>query len=463
MEIKSGIRPGYRILNLDFTEIPQQASLRADRDRGQAPVNNIYSAGLASVDKNGSPAEILPWYDGLNNEPEYLIKIVTDNPVALGLLFTKAQIQHGTGLGLYTLEAGELRRLPRESWPEEILNFFEYNDLNGWAMGSMLDEALLGNFFSQLIFSKGSSLSPKKVVRVNRIDPTLVRALQPSKRRNDRAIKEYVLAETWKDLRTITGLKKIRAYNRRDFHNPNTLAFTPHQSKYAEILWHGKMSLPGFPVYVPPRWYGARKSGELQNEIPHWHIANIVNMWGIRMRVSVNEEYIQSKLNTINPDTGENYKEEEIKKEIRDKFQDYCTSPQNVGKVMLDTFYYDPGQKEPRRGFIIDHIKIDLSDEAYTKISALTNSAFTSAWGVNPNLADVITTKGMSSGSEQTQAWNIQNAKSSYPRAMILQLLKFIHDFNGWGKEYYWGFENPNLVTKDLSITGQAAGQVKAE
>lgn len=434
------------------------ATLRADRDRGKAPVNNIYTAGLISVPSNGSPKEILPWYLGLNNEPEYLIKLVLDNPIAMPLLLTKVAILFGTGLGLYREENGDLARLKLTDYPEPIRKFYEYNSLNDWAYGSLMDMVWLGNFFTTMTFSKGSPATdiPRQVVRINRLDPTTVRAIKPNEDKG-MSIKEYVVSSLWKDVTTLNKKTRFRAFNRRDYYDPISLDFLPGETKVSRVLAHGKRPVPGFPHYSPPGWYGATKTGELQNEIPYWHIANIVNMWGLRMRVSVNQEYIQGKLNQINPDTGALWTEQEIKEDILKRLDNYCTDPENVGKTFVDTFYMNPGDKEPIRDFIIENIEVTVKDEAYVKISETMNSYFTSAFDVNPSLANVITTKGMSSGSEQTQAWNIADAKASYERYKVLEILDFISRFNGWDTQFpdlYWGFENPKLVTKDISKTG---------
>lgn len=447
-----------KYISMDFELGGDSRLLRADRDRGAAPVNNIYTAGLIEVADNESPKEIIPWYKGPNNEPEYLIKLIIDNPIAMPLLLTKVAILSGTGLGLFKEENGVMVRLKEDDMPDPIRRFYDYNSLKDWAYACLLDLVMLGNFFSTMNFSKGSESQEiaRQVVRINRLDPTTVRAILPNAKKGQ-AIKEYVVSSIWKDVYTLNSLTRFPAFNKRNYYNSNSLEFLPGQTKTGRVLVHGKRPVPGFPHYSPPGWYGARKTGELQNEIPHWHIANIVNMWGLRMRVSVNQEYIQSKLNQINEATGEAWKDDEIKREILDRLDNFATNPQNVGKTFIDTFYFNPGDKAPTRDFIIENIELSIKDDAYVKISESMNSYFTSAFDVNPSLANVITTKGMSSGSEQTQAWNIADAKSSYERSKVLEILDFITRFNGWDKEFpglYWGFENPKLVTKDISKTG---------
>ena len=431
--------------------------LRAERDRGSAPVNNVYSSSFVSVNKNSSLDEVIDWYDGHNNEPEYLIEMITFNPVGLGLLFTKVAISFGGGLWLYQEdESGKMKRVKKEDWPKEFKNFYEFNGLFDCSYNSMLDFEIVGNFFSQLVFSKGSQAinQPKKVVRLNRVDPVTVRAIKPGKKSKGE-IKEYVLADSWKDVRELRGFQRVKRFNRQDFHDPLTLDFLPGQAKCPSVMVHGKRELAGFPVYGLPQYYGAKKAGELMGEIPHFHINNLLNMFGVRIRVSVNREYINRMMQKTNPDTKKNYTELEIKEHVRKIFHDYATNPENVGKPLLDGFKYDHTGKNPQKDFIIESIKVEFKDDAYKEISEMMSSYFTSGFGIDPALADVITTKGMSSGSEKTQAWNIANNKAFYQRMKVLEVINFIHEFNQWPGQFYWGFENPYLVTKDIDKSGQ--------
>lgn len=443
----------YTRMSLELLEgAPIQ--LRADRDRGAAPVNNFYNVGLVTVASNASPKELIPWYLGDNNEPEYLIRLIIESPIALGLLLTKVSILHGQGLKLYQRDPlGSPRPLPIDQWPEEIRDFYHYNDLNQWAYQAFLDHEMVGNFFSQMIFSRGSDAiaEMRMVKRIKRIAPECVRAINPKKEDSD-TIREYVIGNKW-DRFDIKGYKKIPAYLSKNFHDAGTLQFLPGESKTNSVLYHGKRDMPGFPHYAIPSWYGARKSIELQNEIPYWHVSNIINQFGIRLTVSVSSQYFDRMRSAINPDTSTYYTDEEIKTKLRDLLSDYCTNPNNVGKVLLQQHEYDH-QGTPLKDLIIESIQLDLKDEAYTKLSQQMNSAVTSAFGVDSALAAVITDRGMSSGSEKTQAWNIEDAKSTYVRDLVLEPLRFIHRFNQWPENLFWGFENPSLVTKDISPSG---------
>lgn len=430
------------------------AQLRADRDRGTPTFHNTYNMGAASVASNTLiPKELIPWYDHRNNnEPEYLLQLLVENPIALGLVLTKVSILHGQGLSLYRRENGQPVKLHQEEWPEEIQEFYEYNDLNHWAYQSFQDHEMLGNYFSQFIFSKGSAVAgvKKKLLKINRVSPECVRAVDPVIGN----IKQYVTTSKW-DSRQLKKYKLIEAYNHRKFYDRQTRKFLPGVANASSVLFHGKRNLPKYPHYAPPQWYGARKSIELMNEVPYWHIANIINMFGIRVVISVSQQYLNDHVGKPNPENEDQpYTEREVKDKVRAIFKDYCTNPDNVGKALIMTHEYDH-EGHPLKDFIIETVQLDIKDDAYHKMLPIMNSSVTSAFGVDSALAAVITERGMSSGSEKTQAWNIENTKATFARDLVLKPIQFIHRFNGWDSKLFWGFENPNLVTKDIDKSGK--------
>lgn len=413
---------------------------------GTDPGEGVFQRSITRVEKNWYDHDLFPWYKGQNNEPEYLTKLLTDNPTLMGLIFTKCIILTGQGLTLFK----DGQPVKKEDYPEEIYEFCEFNDLDALTFSLFMDQEMLGNFFAELRFNNGSSEVAKQVREINRISPECVRAYKPKDEHGP--IIRYAIASAW-DLDNGDPEKvDISAYQRREFYSADR-RFAPGSSGHSAVLWHGKRSVPGFPVYAPPQWYGARWHIELQNEIPRWHIANIINQFGIRVQVSIAERYIKAMAHTINPDTKKNYTEQEIKDKVATMVRDLMTNPKNVGKSLLSAHTFDH-QGRPLRDIIIETISLDIKDDAYTRLEEVINNKITSSVGVQAALASLITDKGMSSGSELTQAWNIEAAKARRTQAQVLQLINFIHRYNRWGKEYSWGFPNPSLVTKDIDKSG---------
>lgn len=418
----------------------------------------VFQRSVVYMDRNWTSDKILPWFDDQNNEPEYLMRLISDNPTLLGLLLTKCTILHGQGLKLFRVEDdGKTNLLPFHLWPEEIQDFYELNDLDTLTHKMFCDFEFLGNFFLHLRFDQHTSLKEKKVAYIDAAAPVTVRALKPTD--NTNPISKYGIAPTWRqsdtqDATTDVGkLREIAAYNRKAFFHPDDRVFMPGSGSQDELLYHGKRDIPGYPAYSIPHWYGARFHIELQNEIPRWHIANIVNQFGGRLKVSIDKNYIASRMAKINPATNVNYTEKEIKDSIAKMVRDLFTNPENVGKSLL-TGHLTDHQGKVHEDIIITPIKLDIKDDAYTALEPIINNKITSSVGVQAALAAMLTDKGMSSGSEQTQAWNIEAAKATNTQKLILKPINFIHRYNGWDRRLIWGFPNPSLVTKDIDKSG---------
>ena len=403
---------------------------------------------IESVKKNWYDQKLYPWYSGQNNEPEYLMRLITDNPTLMGLVLTKCTILYGEGP---TLMRGT-EPVPQNEWPEEIQDFFRYNRMADLIHSAFVDHEFLGNFFLDMRFTAGSSQTARKLAEVNRVSPECVRAYKPDD--HFAPIRRYAVASAW-DLDKPPDMVEVPAYQHRNYFDVNR-RFVPGAPGPGRVIWHGKRVIPAFPVYSPPHWYGARYHIELQNEIPRWHIANILNMFGARVMVSVSQTYIQEKMQAINPATQQKYTPVEIRTEISKMVRDLFTKPENAGKVLLTKHLFDH-QGRPLKDIVVESIKVETKDDAYEALEDNINNKITSSVGVQAALASLVTDKGMSRGSELTQAWTVEAAKARRVQRLVGEVLEFIHAYNGWDPAYTWAFPNPSLVTQDLARGGMMA------
>jgi hypothetical protein len=326
------------------------------------------------------------------------------------------------------------------------------NEVEDRIFECFFDTESVGNSFNQFIFSKAAKSVPQQVMEWVRISPETIRAIKPENPANP-IIQRYAIAPTWSDHNiTSKDYRPISAFRIADFYGAGR-TFVPGVTRYSDVVMHLKRKIPCFPHYGVPQWYGARKSAELQNQIPNLHIAQIGNLFGVRVRISVAKDFLDRKMSAINPDTQKNYTEEEVIDGVKDMLKEYFTNPKNVGKTLITRHVYDH-QGKPLQDIIIEPISIDLKDDAYSKISASINKDTISAFGVPPALADVISAEGLSSGSMQTQAWNILQAKYFKNRETALSPLRFIHRFNRWPDDLVWGFDTQSLVTRDINNNG---------
>jgi len=389
-------------------------------------------------------SRVVPWFQGANNMPEELINLASGNPILLGLLLTKAQVLHGSGLCLHTIGMdGEVVQLPRNKWPEEIRDFFDYNQLNKTSYLLLVDYLLTGNAFMQMIPTKGSARHPKKIIEVTRIQPGCVRILRPE---NGQEIQEYVVAGEWQG--TASDLSRvIPAFRRKAFFQKeqNGYKFKEGSGSWTEALLHIKVETTGYPYYGIPFWRGAADSVRLQNVIPHLHLSNLLNGFGARVSAQISDRYINTKRNETNPETNKAYSDQEIIQQVGKMIQELLTRPENVGKTLVTGFMTDhQGKRIP--DIVIEKIAFDFGDKLYTKLEPLINEKVSASVGLLPHLSGLFKQGSMSSGSEIKYAWEAQKSLSSIDRSLILEPLNFILRYNGFGEKYFWDFPIPSII-----------------
>ncbi|MEL6851797.1 MAG: hypothetical protein AAFP92_24960 [Bacteroidota bacterium] len=452
MANKSGTRNRGLKTDISFpiSLIGDGTTVNFDRNRSSSCENGTYHLSPINIPPNPGSEEIIPWFKGSNNEPEYLLKLIEGNPILLGLLVTKVAIMYGRGLALFRREGKKLNPISWDEYPDEIRDFWEFNELDQVAYDLLLDHEMLGNAFSKIIFNAGSMKASSTITEIHRIDPVRIRAL---KKKEGKDISSFVISPTWSKKMVVDQKDTIPKFNRRDFYEKMKFQY---ETKLKSTLFHLKRNLPGHPHYAIPTWYGGTKFTELHNHIPSWHLSNIMNMFGARVIVSVSDTYIKQM--TARPKPGgendERYTEEEVKDEIVAMVKNYLTNPENVGKSLILRHGFDH-QMKPVEHITIKSIKLDIKDDAYKGLIEKLNEVVTSGVGIDPSIAGIIMQGKLSSGSEKRNAWNIELMKSWSTQGMILKPLRFIHKFNKWDPDLVWGFDpHPALVTADENKSG---------
>lgn len=403
---------------------------------------------------NGDLKLFESWFKGSNNEPAYLMHLLANNPIIAGLLVTKCDIIRGKRLTLFnTLDKTKGQPTPLEltDFDQELLDFYEYNELNSLTYDTCFDHETLGNYFTEIIFSKGSSKTEKKVTEIQRIAPECIRAKKQNNAR--RMVKEYGVSHTWANGTFIQkDVEMLPEFYHKDFYNADRQFNRRTAAK--SVLMHGKRNWPMFPIYSVPRWYGARHMMEVQNLVPIFHKSNLQNMFGLRMKINVARGLIEKQLQMLDDEGNPKYKDQNaVLSAISKSMSKYFMDPTNVGKAIAVAMDYDH-QGKPIHDLLFDAITIDQKDDAYTKLDGMMNQSVTSSMGTSPSLAGIIMKNNLPSGSEQRYAWNIEVAKGAFLRDLILKPIRFSHKFNQWPSHLQWGFEDAVMVTADEDKTG---------
>ncbi len=446
--------------NQDFVTIVlagNERPMASDANRDLV-INRGLQSSLTKLKPNYIPQELelAPWFDHKNNEVEYLMALLTNNSLAPGLISTKCSILGGQGLGLFR-EYKEGNKIIREpvlfSEVPEIEDFYEYNELPQWTHECFYFRECVGNFFSEMIFSKNK----QKVTQIENLLPEFVRAYIPSDGMG--RVHKYRVSGAWSALQETNNGVDLTAWDKSIFYNSNRKLIKNNAPK--KVLFHGKFRMPNHPFYSVPNWYGARKWLELNNEVPYWHLANLANLFGVRVQILISRANLERMKQGTNPATAKPYTEKEIKQRVAKELTDYLTNPANAGKALVNGYTKDH-QGKPVPEFVINPVNIDQKDEAYVKLNPLMNGAVTSSMGVDASLAGMIMDGKLSSGSEKRNAWNIEVMKAANIRNLVLKPLRFIHQYNGWDKTIKWGFKDATLDTTDNEPSGMKTGEDQA-
>ncbi len=404
------------------------------------------------IERYGEKKGIAPWYKGYNNETAYLMGLIVDNPILSGVLNTKCQILWGNGPKLHLKEKDEKGKIiftevSFDDWPSEIQDFYLYNEIDMLTYQMFQDHQFLGNYFIEMIFSKGSSQEEQKINELVKLKPESVRAYEAKSARGN--IKKYAVSDSW-HYQNMKKVENIKAFNHRDFRDRNMRFRKP--DNLGKLLCHGKFKMPHFHYYTPPGWYGGRKWLEVQNQMPLFHSSNMLNMFGVRMIGYVNKTLIDRYKTLKNPSTGENFTEQEIMKLLVEVGNEHFTNPANAGKLLL-TAYETDSQGKPIKEILWEPMTVDTNDEVGVKLNPIMNEAVTASTGTDASISGIIMNGKLSSGSEKAYSWNMEIQKGKILQNLVLKPLQFTHKFNQWDKllkgKYEWRFAQQQMVTGD--------------
>ena len=198
----------------------------------------------------------------------------------------------------------------------------------------------------------------------------------------------------------------------------------------------------GQTYYQVAHWDGLRVSGwlDIAAKIPAFKTALLKNQMTIKYLIRIPNTYWPSKYKNWNDlDQGQMTTK---KQETLDAINKSLTDVENTGKSMLNEVGFDPVTKEKLPGWEIEVIDYKTKAGAFLEDSQEASSHKARALGLDNSLVgSIITGKGMSagSGSDKRLAYNIWMALISPYRDIILDLLNFAAEFNGY-KDRYPGF-----------------------
>ncbi len=367
-----------------------------------------------------------PWGDA-NDEPQAIMNDLKLNAIARRALQIRTAAHFGKGVVAYR---GEIDENGNEKkvivTDEEVLDFFRINNINLQYSELVHHLEVMGNAFPELILNKKGD----KINRINLLDPAYCRweVMKASSRR----IENVYYSANWPS-------PSSDEYDLIPTFDP--LKYTEnksgHSKKFVFPIFYKEI---GSTYYHSAVWNGIRAGGWLgvSNKIPALKLAIFKNQMSIKYHIEIPDDYFTTRY--PHPTFTEAQREEKRVEKLTE-LNKFLTDTENSGKSIATFFFYDKAARKELPGWKINVIQNKLKDDAYLPDSQASNSEILFGIGIDPVLVGHMPGAQLgSSGSSKREAWWTLVNTMHVSRAVSLQLLDFIRDFNGWDKTIKFAF-----------------------
>ena len=211
---------------------------------------------------------------------------------------------------------------------------------------------------------------------------------------------------------------------------------------------------PGQALYQLVAWNPIRKSGwlDVAQAIPEFKKQLFINQLSIKYLIEADIRYWEWKY----PDWKEK-KESERKQIIQaelDAFEKTMSGTAGAGKSIMSVTMPDPQNPgNTIKVFTVTAIDDKIKSGLYVEDSQEASSHIYTSLQVDPTLSGISPGKGIGSGSgsDKRVAFNAFVATHSFIQDLILEVLYFVRDYNGWDPDLEFRFLNPQVNTADAN------------
>ena len=398
----------------------------------------------------------VPWGED-NDLPAVTISKIYKNPVVSSGLKFSIDTLYGEGIkyGRIQDQAGK-KVFVEANDVEEINEFFENNDINGYHLQACSDMTIFYNVFVEIIFNH-----EKQIVTVCAKEATFSRFEEMNSKtariehhfysakwgasdlkRSEDIDVTTVLDGRWplRDLKVIMGElpdadgKKINRMK--------------DQGVYRFII-PVNYPTPGRPYYQKPYWFSIFESGwyDFACKIPEFKNALMDNQMQIKYHIELSDSYFPD-IFKIEGITDPEKQKARIKKEYSD-LNKFLSDHKNSGKSVISFVKYSPDGKEMRKMKItvIDDL---MKDGKYIEDSEEASNVMSYGLNVHPSLIGSSPGKSKTiNGTEARELWIIKQSQMKPFRDRLLMPLYLIKAINGWPKDIHFAIPNMVLTTLD--------------
>jgi hypothetical protein len=400
----------------------------------------------APVDKGATAGVVAPWGPG-NDWPQQVLAALAKSTILYPVLDWKNRAVYGSGIVYgkvsgYKPDGSEIFQPVKDPVLRE---FFRRSNLERYGFEGLQGLLYFGQGFPELILSNDRS----QITSVTIQDAPFCRyaTQQPGQ-----ALPPHVyISAGWPDARPGDGYTEQVPTLDPYYSDIEHLRADKRGFKY---IWPLSVSSPGNALYQVPAWSVILKSRwfDVALAVPEFKKQLFDNQLSIKYLIEADVRYWEWKY-----PSWKDKKDEERKRIIAeelDAFEKTMAGTAGAGKTLLSVTMPDPTDPSKTiKVFTITAIDDKIKSGLYIEDSQEAASHFYTALQVDATLAGVSPGKdiGSGSGSDKRVAFNVFVATHSFYQSLLLEVLNFIRDYNGWDPDLEFRFLVPQVNTADAS------------
>lgn len=422
-----------------------------DPDRKPQPFN---------IDKKQYRGEV--YWGESNNLPIETIDRIYKNPVvASGIMFNVLSL-YGQGIVYGRMkDSGKGKtEFVQEIDNEEINQFFEENDINGYLLEQCTDMVTLFNPFPEIIFNQENK---RKIVSIFSKEAAFSRWEEMNQ--DTAVIENHFYSAKWsksidrsKDIVVTPVLDSrwpLRDLKIRMGLIPDPISGKKTDLKELRYIIPLNFPTPGRSYYQKPYYFSIFESGwfDYACKIPDFKNALLDNQMVIKYHVELSDDYFP-KIFAEEGITEDEKKKERVKKEYTN-LNKFLSNQKNSGKSVISFVTYDHQGNEKRR-MKITVLENKFKGGEYIDDSEEASNIMSYGLGVHPSLIGSSPGKTKTiNGTEARELWIIKQALMQPMRDRLLMPLNIVKAINEWPKDIVFKIPSVVLTTLDSGTGSQ--------
>jgi hypothetical protein len=396
--------------------------------------------------------KIVPWGDD-NNLPANIIGKIEKSEVVSANIEFNVLVGYGTGIKPMRriLEDGKLQGYQEVFDNEEVLNFFDDNDIDGYFLEQFTDLKVFYNVFPEIILSNDR----KKIVSLRSKEAAFSRWGQVEK--NAGRITKHYYSAKWNDNPSKDNITVSEVLDR---FNPMA-SLTEYNERYKNIeprfIVPINFPSPGRTYYQRTPWWSIFQSGwyDFSVMIPEAKKALMKNRFGVKYIIYLSPKYFDSIFKQEGIDKNDHEAVSARIDQEHQMFSDFLTGSDKAGKGIVslkEMIHSSQGAKEEK---YIEIVSVDVAKEGgeFIDDSAEVNSILSYAMAVDLDMPGKKT--GGMSGTDKRERFMIKQALMKPFRDRLLRPLTLIKRFNDWPADIVFAVPDIEFTTLDQNKSGK--------